>query len=261
MVDKVRGSPQCLVPGKTDEILPTASIGVHAATDDQQGDKDEVKITDAMPVGAAETAPEKAPHRMHVLASDILKYGKTMGCPACDRGPTGSRPHSDACRDRIRSKMQDDEDGRARLERESLRQEKQFEKELEKQILENPRLAQEQIDHEMELDKADDKRKRKDTGDGNAPAQGPRRERAPGHAPAPPAASGSGAASSSSKPKRRADEPLEELAREGDDRPSDERPAPGPRDELTNPSRKLTENETTDHLMKSQFRDPMMVTQ
>ena len=38
-------------------------------------------------------------------------------------------------------------------------------------------------------------------------------------------------------------------------------PVPGLRDELTNPSRNLTENETTDHLMRNQFRDPMTVTQ
>ena len=60
---------------------------------------------------------------MYIRKQEVYQYGPTEGCPGCNavRQNLPSRNHSEKCRDRMMTKMNDDEEGRARLEAEKVR--------------------------------------------------------------------------------------------------------------------------------------------
>ena len=88
---------------------------------------------------------------MYVSKALVLRYGKTEGCPGCRHSGPRSVAHSEACRERIKKKMAEDEQGREGLEKEERRQEKRFLEEVDRQVQRNDVLRREQQKHDEQM--------------------------------------------------------------------------------------------------------------
>ena len=81
----------------------------------------------ADPVVGENELPQKAKPRSHATGprrvyirkdKELKKYGYTVGCPGCNaaRSNMSGKDHSEACRERIQSRMEEDEESRRRLD-------------------------------------------------------------------------------------------------------------------------------------------------
>ena len=86
----------------------------------------------ADPVVGDDELPEKAkprnyasgPRRVYIRRDkELKKYGYTVGCPGCDaaRANLSGKDHTEACRERIQSKMEEDEESKRRLDEAAAR--------------------------------------------------------------------------------------------------------------------------------------------
>ncbi len=80
-------------------------------------------------------APEQRFRRSGVRPKDIRKYGSTANCPGCraiERG-IGPRTHSEACRERIRKKMMEDDQDRKRAQQHQEREDRHISERMEEE--------------------------------------------------------------------------------------------------------------------------------
>ena len=72
---------------------------------------------------------------MYITRAHIRDYGAAEACPGCKGIKTGkSMPHSNECRMRIRSRMEQSEDSRERLKKEEQRQDRHLEKAVMRRV-------------------------------------------------------------------------------------------------------------------------------
>ena len=99
------------------------------------GDKDVEEVSKSLPGGIEARVlheevparppvvadPPKATRRMYIRKEDLVKYGFTLGCPACEASRKGKKssgvPHTEARRQRIEEKLREDATGKVRVER------------------------------------------------------------------------------------------------------------------------------------------------
>ena len=97
--------------------------------------------------------PEAAARRMYVRKREIEKYGPTPGCQGCKAIARGtSATHTEICRDRVKKLMAEDEEGRKRLKGDLERMDRHFERQLERELADNPDLQIEQEAHNKEVE-------------------------------------------------------------------------------------------------------------
>ena len=93
--------------------------------DPSMGEKVDVAIEEnpAAPQEIPEVPPvEVQVRRMKVTKEDIRRFGYTPGCPGCTAiaGRKSAQGHNDLCRSRIEGKLEQEEEGRARVEKRRL---------------------------------------------------------------------------------------------------------------------------------------------
>ena len=96
-----------------------------------------------IPVQEGRAASVAAPDSIveNVLKAHIRAYGATEGCPGCMGIATGrTMPHNDECRTRMRTRMDQSEDGREGWKREQHRPDEHLNKAVARSVKEDPAL-------------------------------------------------------------------------------------------------------------------------
>ena len=131
-------------PGEPEQDLDGDGPSRHAAAQSHAGAP--------VPQEVNAPRPEPAVRRMYVRKREIERYGETQGCPGCAAIKKGKvATHSDTCRDRVKTAMLEDEEGRKRLKEELIRMDRHMDTEIERQVVNDPELRVAQEAHEEEL--------------------------------------------------------------------------------------------------------------
>ena len=158
-VDKLKGSPGQPVPGIRGSHIPInikedgvkASEGVE--DHDEHGEEEEDPVPKEVNRPRAE---ETKVRQMRVRREDLEKFGFTPGCPGCRTvstpGATGNTAHNDECRERIKKKMSEDEEGRERLARDKERVERRSEEIIEQESMKVEEIREAQRKHDEEIE-------------------------------------------------------------------------------------------------------------
>ena len=100
MMKSLRGTPWEVVPGHKDRALQCRVI---------------VDRTDrGQDVPGMPAEPEEVIGIIYITKRDLIKYGRTEGCPGCRASlrEGDSKPHNKECRERIEKEMKKEEDAR-----------------------------------------------------------------------------------------------------------------------------------------------------
>ena len=123
------GVPHEPVPGR-----PGENITMGTAADGERTER-EKELTE--PANIPTNLPQDPPttRKMYIRKADVEKYGPTEGCNGCTGALTGETvgrwpnvrtiPHNNACRQRMKQMMENDEEGKSRLKSDAVRQERQ----------------------------------------------------------------------------------------------------------------------------------------
>ena len=85
---------------------------------------DPVVRDDELPQKVKPRSCTSGPRRVYIRRDkELKKYGYTVGCPGCDaaRANLSGKDHTEACRERIQSKMEEDEESKRRLDEATAR--------------------------------------------------------------------------------------------------------------------------------------------
>lgn len=148
------------VPGRPGDFIPVhVAEGVPRGIQTHDADETLLDNKDLPKYSGTECRPDVDMKRMTIRVPMLEKYGYTDGCPGCRDVKAGKKyyVHNDECRRTLREKMARDLEGQQRLLKEDQRQQKHLEKAIERVIEEQPEIAQAQKDHEMELERMEQK--------------------------------------------------------------------------------------------------------
>ena len=129
-IKSIVGTPEEPVPGRPGETITmgTQEDGSVVPRDDQERAQD----AEVVNIPRNEAQEPMTTRRMYVRKADVDKYGATGGCNGCTGVLTGEKwpngktiPHSNECRDRMRNLMEGDDVGRARLQGDQERVQRQ----------------------------------------------------------------------------------------------------------------------------------------
>jgi hypothetical protein len=138
----IKGWPSAPNPKKTNAQIPSAIRKEGDEEEDDEPQKEEVTAdVDVQTPGAEaeETVEETLVRNMRITRKDLMKYGKTKGCKACDSSDAKGVvkrgiDHSDLCRQRLQERMQEDAQDRDRLANYQLRTDERLAERMERDL-------------------------------------------------------------------------------------------------------------------------------